>query len=265
MAHKILLSHSHLDKAIVEPVAIRLRQIFGEDKVFYDSWSIRPGDNIIEKINQGLGDSEIIFFFVTANSIKSEFVSLEWRNALYSKLKGKKVLVPVRVDGTEMPAVLMENVYIDMHLHGLEVAIRQIVELCTGTWTFTPQHEDFSNLRYKIIKSAIGLMEIEIKALYFAELNVSFMFALDNPTGDEELSADYNGFISHFKRILNGADGAQLQALGITLSGKTLSPNFPIRIMLRKSSPGGITLTHIMHEHAKYSFRVIPPEPGGVL
>ena len=47
MAHKIFLSHNHNDKPLVEAVALKLSGIFGQDQVFYDSWSIRPGDGII--------------------------------------------------------------------------------------------------------------------------------------------------------------------------------------------------------------------------
>ena len=39
----IFLSHNSKDKHIVEPIAIKLRDEFGQDNVFYDSWSIQPG------------------------------------------------------------------------------------------------------------------------------------------------------------------------------------------------------------------------------
>ncbi|MCD5561543.1 toll/interleukin-1 receptor domain-containing protein [Lactobacillus delbrueckii subsp. lactis] len=50
----IFLSHNKLDKAVVEPIAIRLSNLYGQDNVFYDSWSIQPGDGIIDKMNEGL-------------------------------------------------------------------------------------------------------------------------------------------------------------------------------------------------------------------
>ena len=54
MGHKIFLSHNHNDKPLVEAVALKLATIFGQDEVFYDSWSIQPGEDIIDKMNQGL-------------------------------------------------------------------------------------------------------------------------------------------------------------------------------------------------------------------
>ncbi|HDO1330949.1 TPA: toll/interleukin-1 receptor domain-containing protein [Aeromonas veronii] len=60
----IFLSHNYNDKPVVEQIAIRLMQLFGQDKVFYDSWSIQPGDGIIDKMNKGLGDCELFLKIV---------------------------------------------------------------------------------------------------------------------------------------------------------------------------------------------------------
>lgn len=58
----IFISHNHKDKPIVEPIALKLSEIFGQDKVFYDSWSMQPGDGIIDKVSEGLGETEYFFF-----------------------------------------------------------------------------------------------------------------------------------------------------------------------------------------------------------
>lgn len=50
----IFLSHNSKDKTIVEPFANRLAEVFGMNNVFYDSWSIQPGDGIIDKMEEGL-------------------------------------------------------------------------------------------------------------------------------------------------------------------------------------------------------------------
>lgn len=44
----IFLSHNSKDKRIVEPFANKLAEVFGREKVFYDSWSIQPGDGITQ-------------------------------------------------------------------------------------------------------------------------------------------------------------------------------------------------------------------------
>lgn len=41
---KIFLSHNWKDKKVVGPIAEKLAEIIGKENVFYDSWSIQPGD-----------------------------------------------------------------------------------------------------------------------------------------------------------------------------------------------------------------------------
>lgn len=105
----IFISHTNTDKPVVEPAALKLREIFGEESVFYDSWSIQPGEDIIEKMNDGLTDPKFVFFFVSEESLKSKMVSLEWQNALLKATKGQCKIIPVRVDGSPMPALLSQN------------------------------------------------------------------------------------------------------------------------------------------------------------
>ena len=50
----IFLSHNYKDKPVVEQVALKLSAIYGQQNVFYDSWSIQPGDGIIDKMEEGL-------------------------------------------------------------------------------------------------------------------------------------------------------------------------------------------------------------------
>ena len=80
----IFLSHTHDDKPFVEPIAIKLKDIFGQDKVFYDSWSIQPGDGIIDRMNEGLTAPDFVFF---------SFLTRAWP-AIWSKWNGKMHYLP---------------------------------------------------------------------------------------------------------------------------------------------------------------------------
>ena len=53
MSEQIFISHNSLDKSVVEPIAVKLAEVFGKANIFYDSWSIQPGDGIIDKMNIG--------------------------------------------------------------------------------------------------------------------------------------------------------------------------------------------------------------------
>ena len=93
----IFISHTAKDKTIVEPIALRLAQVYGQNNVFYDSWSIQPGDGIIDKMNEGLTNCKFFFFFVSKNSLQSNMVKLEWQNAILKASNGTAKLIPVKL------------------------------------------------------------------------------------------------------------------------------------------------------------------------
>jgi hypothetical protein len=135
-------------------------------------------------MNKGLEAPEFVFFFVSRHSLASGMVKLEWQNALYAASKGRTRIVPVRVDGSEMPAVLKQTLFIDMHTVGLEAAIAQIVSVTQGNASFTPQHEGFSNLSYTKVMAADGTIDITIKASHLMEPNPNFSLVVTNAEAD---------------------------------------------------------------------------------
>lgn len=50
----IFISYNHYDQDLVDMIARRLEIEFGRDNIFYDKWTIQPGDSIIEQMNMGL-------------------------------------------------------------------------------------------------------------------------------------------------------------------------------------------------------------------
>ena len=130
------MSHTHVDKPVVEPIAIRLRDIYGQDKIFYDSWSIQYGDGIIQKMNEGLTAPQFVFFFISKNSLNSVMVKIEWQTAFMKATQSECKIIPVRVDGAAMPEVFMQKLHIDMHTQEMEAAILNIVNVVQGNNTF---------------------------------------------------------------------------------------------------------------------------------
>lgn len=54
MPEKIFISYNHRDATIIDMISRRLELEFGKNNIFYDAWSIQPGDSIIGKMNDGL-------------------------------------------------------------------------------------------------------------------------------------------------------------------------------------------------------------------
>lgn len=60
----IFISYSHGEQELVQVIASRLSEIYGKEKIFYDEWSIQPGDGIIDEMNKGLNKCKFIFFIL---------------------------------------------------------------------------------------------------------------------------------------------------------------------------------------------------------
>ncbi len=261
MAHRIFLSHSHNDKLLVEAVALKLAAIFGQDQVFYDSWSICPGDGIIDQMNRGLEAPEFVFFFVSANSLASGMVKLEWQNALYSATKGKTRLIPVRLDGSDMPAVLRQTLFIDMHTIRLEAAIAQIVSVTQGNASFTPQHQGFSNLTYSVAKLADGSVEITIKASHMMEPNPNFAFPVMNE--EDEIGwwiKGHPGIQSAFrKNAFQLNEGGMANAVVMRPMTGTLTPTHPLTFQFTKRGEKTLNLIDVLHDKGQDTWEKVPP------
>jgi hypothetical protein len=257
----IFLSHTSADKPVVEPVAIALREIYGEAKVFYDAWSIRPGDGIIDRMNEGLASPEFVFFFVSANSLKSVMVNLEWQNALMKATKGQCRLIPVRVDGTPMPPLLLQSLYIDMFGNGVEAATRQIENAVQGNASFTRQHAEFSNLTWTASGDPKAKVLVTVSASHVMEPRPSFGFVLRNTLGEvglwiEGAPAVRSGPDSE-EAMPNGA-GKRLLLRGSPFDGAPITPAFPLVFRLTARSGATINLEAVLHQVSPTYLKAIP-------
>lgn len=160
----IFLSHNSKDKRIVEPFANKLAEAFGREKVFYDSWSIQPGDGIIDKMESGLTEAKYFFFFVSENSLQSGMVKLEWQNAIMKATNGKVKFIPIRLDKSKMPTLLTQTLYLDVYQNGFDVVLRQMIDVINGVNTYRSSAETYENIKVKV-----KINEKEAEILFYAE------------------------------------------------------------------------------------------------
>lgn len=73
--YDVFLSHSSKDKAVVRPLAERLRK--DGVKVWFDDWILKPGDSIPSKIEEGLERSRVLVLCMSANAFGSDWAQLE--------------------------------------------------------------------------------------------------------------------------------------------------------------------------------------------
>lgn len=94
---KAFLSHSSKQKDYVEQVA----SILGKDKVNYDSWSFDAGGKTLDEIYTGIENSGVFVFFISTDSLSSEWVKKELIEAEnFIKSNSYKKFIPILIDSS---------------------------------------------------------------------------------------------------------------------------------------------------------------------
>jgi class 3 adenylate cyclase len=100
---RIFISHSHLDRVYVEREVTHNLKQYGIE-TWYSNTDLIPGENYIEKIQDGLLRSDWFVVVVSARSVASDWVRAEVRTAMKDpRLKDR--IIPVVIDDTS-PALV---------------------------------------------------------------------------------------------------------------------------------------------------------------
>jgi hypothetical protein len=253
----IFLSHTHADKPIVEQFALRLASALGKDQVFYDSWAIQPGDGIIDKMSDALAKCTHFFFFVSANSLKSRMVSLEWQNALLKATKGTCRMVAVRCDQSELPPIMAQSLYIDLFSVGLEAAIAQVANVVAGTSTYASPARPFSNLAATFAggpKSAT----YTVQARYFLEPIAHFLVLVKN------VQSEVNGIIVG-EGVMNGGfandlvleNGTKCNAIVLNAL-RGITPTMPMQLKIDATGEAVLQIVGLLYQKGTDQYEPVP-------
>ena len=251
---KIFISHNSKDKDIVEPIALKLAEIFGFENVFYDSWSIQPGDGIIDKMNGGLLEMNYFLFFVSRNSLNSNMVKLEWQNALYEASKDKCKFIPIKLDDCNMPAILLQNLYIDFYNYSPDVGLAQIIDVLKGQNTFMASNGGFSNIVSKVKLINETSADIEISAQRFQEPISSYVILFANDSSNVNLILKSDS-LHHRSEGNDGftINGKKYNFIHIRINRAT-TPGFPLRIKVSTKDKTPLNLYGVLREVKENSF-----------
>ena len=108
----LFLSHSSKDKPFVRKLSNDLQRM--GHYTWIDEAEIKVGDSLIEKIQNGIAETDYLGVVLSRNSIESEWVKREVNIALTQEINGKfyKVL-PIRIDDCRIPLFLSDKKYAD--------------------------------------------------------------------------------------------------------------------------------------------------------
>lgn len=245
----IFLSHNWKDKDVVEPIAVRLKEVYGEENVFYDSWSIKPGENIIGKMNEGIENCKYFFFFISNNSLNSSMVDLEWQSALFKSAKDGIKFIPIKIDNCYPPQILISTVYIDMYSYGIENSLRDMFDIINETDSKS-YNKVFNNLICKVKKIENHKFEISIEAMKLIEPNSGFGFSFRNPLSDIVIN------VTSDMMTQNSEGTIQFGNIKCSRITRVLTPEFPYQAIISSKSNSEILDFNVWHQVSKD--RIVP-------
>jgi small GTP-binding protein len=127
--YDVFLSHSSKDKAVVRPLAERLRK--DGLKVWFDEWVLQPGDSIPAKIEEGLERSRVLVLCMSANAFGSDWAQLEAGTFRFrDPLNQERRFIPLRLDEAPIKASLAQLLSINWRLAAREQEYAKLLEAC---------------------------------------------------------------------------------------------------------------------------------------
>lgn len=148
---KLYLAHSSLDKSFVDRVAVQL----GRHAVVYDTWSFKPGDGLLEAMQEGLEDSDGFVLFASRRSLDSVWVTYEIQEAEWRLATGRlqfamTVIVQDELDISDLPAWLTRTMVISSPnpKHAARVLVGELAKRSSrpATRLFMGRENDLSRM-----------------------------------------------------------------------------------------------------------------------
>lgn len=125
----VFLSYSSKDRKIVRGIADLLKQ--DGLQVWFDEWEIRPGDSIPKKIDEGLDNSRILVFCMSANAFGSDWAALESGTFRFrDPLNNDRRLIPLRLDHFPIKSSLAQFLYISWMPRDRQNSYPKLLEAC---------------------------------------------------------------------------------------------------------------------------------------
>jgi hypothetical protein len=111
-AEKVFISHTKTDKEFARHLAEDIKAL--GFSVWFDEWELRIGDSLIQRIEEGIEESQWMIVILSPRSIKSEWVLKELRSGLTKEIGAKKIFVlPVLCKKVSLPSFLRDKFYAD--------------------------------------------------------------------------------------------------------------------------------------------------------
>ncbi|PYQ25424.1 MAG: toll/interleukin-1 receptor domain-containing protein [Acidobacteria bacterium] len=108
----VFISHRSTDADLAEKLAADLKR--AGHLVWLDTWEVTVGDDLVERINEGLERSTYLVTCYSSAGM-APWMNKEWMSTLARQMNGAGVkILPARLSGKEAPAILSGTKYADL-------------------------------------------------------------------------------------------------------------------------------------------------------
>jgi TIR domain len=127
------VSYSTEDRPFVDDLVneLKIRSV----DVWYDKFEIKVGDSIVQKVNDGIGQSDWLIVVLSNSSVNSKWVTHELQAALTITIQKGAFLLPLRKDSVPIPTLLADRRYADF-VKDPEQGFRDILEVVAPNLRF---------------------------------------------------------------------------------------------------------------------------------
>jgi len=127
---KVFISHAHQNKAFAKRLAEGLQSV-GVD-VWVDEFSLKVGDNLMEKINEGLSKCDYLIVIMSKAYFESSWSRHEFSAFAAREMAGKtNPILPVLIEDCDIPAFLQDRVYLDFRT-SFDAPFQRLLSFFTG-------------------------------------------------------------------------------------------------------------------------------------
>lgn len=110
---RIFISYSQRDNAIANKISSELK-VAGHE-VWKWNETLKPGDNIAKKTQEGIEGADVFLLIVSENSLASKSVMQEFSTLALSEISKRDLkIIPVLIDHSSVPSYLLTYLYIDI-------------------------------------------------------------------------------------------------------------------------------------------------------
>ena len=135
--HDVFISYSHADSKVAVKIKNKLAEHVARGRtisVFLDEETIKPGDNLVDKINKGLSNAHFFLLLLSPESIDAEWPTAERDAALLQDPSGRAGrVISILVKECEIPPLLRIRKWVDFRSDAdFDKNMRKIISRITG-------------------------------------------------------------------------------------------------------------------------------------